>query len=584
MSNPQTSDSVIASALAACRRGFVGAGIFSLGVNVLMLTAPLYMLQVFDSVLTSRSTDTLLLLTLVAAIALLTLGALDGVRGVLLARIGGWLDDALGPPVLRAGVEGALATGAPASVQGLRDLSTLRGFLSGNGIIPMMDAPWIPVFIAVIFLLHPMLGWLAIFGGIILFVMAIVNELTTRRQYGDASRGSMATLGHAEAATRNADAIQAMGMLDNLIRHWRSRHGEASRSLAEAVSRGSAIAATSKFLRLVLQVLLMGSGAYLVILNELTPGSMIAASVLMGRALAPIDQSIVGWRSFISARAAYQRLTKSLSIPVGETTTTPLPRPTGSVSAEGVSYIHPGCDEPTVRSVSFAIQPGEALGLIGPTAAGKTTLARLLVGNLHPRAGKVRLDGVNLARWNAEDRGQYVGYLPQDVELFAGTVKDNIARLGEAKPEDVMTAAKIAGVHELILRLPKAYDTEIGPDGAALSGGERQRIALARAIFGKPALLVLDEPNASLDNEGDTALLRAIHFMKQQGTTIIVISHRPHVMRLMDKILVVRDGRNAMFGPRDEVMEKLASAAQEDANNAKATSAETAKVQDGESG
>ena len=530
---------------------------FSLFINVLMLTAPLYMLQVFDRVLTSRSVETLVMLTLIAGAALMALGALDALRGAALVRIGTWLDGRIGGPVLAASIAAAVRTGEGASVQKLRDLSTLRTFLTGPGIFPVMDAPWTPIFVAVIFALHPMLGWISLAGALALFGLALINEVATRGLLGRAGGASVGALRQAEAAVRNADAVEAMGMTPALIRRWHARNAEALALQSGASMRSGGITALSKLARMALQIGILGAGAWLVILNELTPGAMIAGSILMGRALAPVEQAIGTWRSMIAARGAYERVKKQLdeSAPRGQAM--PLPAPSGRLSVEGVSFVHPGAEEPTLRAVSFHIQAGETLGLIGPTAAGKTTLARLLVGNLAPRAGHVRLDAMDVAQWEAEDLGPHIGYLPQDIELFGGTVRENIARMDLGDADAVVAAAGLAGVHDMILRLPKGYDTEIGTGGAALSGGQRQRIALARAVYGSPRLIVLDEPNANLHGEGEEALVKAIGALRGAGVSIVVIAHRPSILQTADQILVLRAGAVQAFGPRDEVLAKL---------------------------
>lgn len=548
-------------ALDACRGGFVAIAIFSMCINLLMLTAPLYMLQLFDRVLASRSGDTLVLLTIIAATAILTLALLDAVRGQAMVRIGSWLDRRVSGEVLSASIAATLDKGADPSIQGLRDLQTFRTFLTGPAVFPIMDAPWTPMFLAVIFMLHPILGFLSLGGAVILFSLALANELTTRKLLLLSGGASIRALHQAEAAVRNADVIEAMGMMPSLIRRWHQRNTESIKLQALASQRSGSITAASKFIRLVLQIGILGVGAWLAIQQELSPGSMIAASIIMGRALAPVEQAIGSWRSAIAARNAYHRVRQQLAEAVPRGQGMPLPPPTGALAVEGLSYIHPGSENPVLRNVEFALQPGEVMGLIGPSAAGKTTLARLMVGNLRPRAGHVRLDGAEISAWDPEDRGQYIGYLPQDVELFAGTVRENIARMSEGSPESVVAAARLADVHEIVLGLQGGYDAEIGQGGMVLSGGQRQRLALARAVYGNPKFVVLDEPNANLDHVGEEALVRTIDTLKESGVTLVVIAHRPSVLRHVDKILVLRDGQVQMFGPRDEVMQKVSGQA-----------------------
>lgn len=545
--------SQLRDALGACRGGFFAVAVFSLFINLLMLATPLYMLQLFDRVLGSRSTDTLMVLTIITVLALLTMAGLMMARGRIMVWIGTWIDRRIGGSVLAAGIEGGLHGREP-SVQGLRDVSTVRSFLAGSGVFPLMDAPWTPIFIVIVFMLHPTLGWISLVGAVILFALALFNELATQKLLARSGTSSIHSLNQAQSAVHNADVIRAMGMAPNLIRRWQQQNAETLALQARASNRGGAITSASKFFRLMLQIAMLGTGAWLVLQAEVTPGVMIAGSILMARALAPVEQAIGTWRSAVAARDAYKRVKQLLAALPARPESMPLPAPSGKVSVEGLAYIHPGAADPVLRGVTFELNAGEAMGLIGPSAAGKTTLARLVVGNLTPRAGHARLDGMDVAEWDSEDRGQYIGYLPQDVELFSGTVRENIARMGEGDTEDIIAAAKLAGVHDLILRLPQGYETEIGDGGASLSGGERQRIALARALYGDARLIVLDEPNASLDSEGEAALVNALQTLSENNITLVVIAHRPSILRNMDKVLVLRDGAMSAFGPRDEVL------------------------------
>ena len=551
MSGPVNTD--LREAFTACRGGFYAVGLFSLFINLLMLVTPLYMLQLFDRVLSSRSTDTLMVLTIIAVLALLTMAGLMVVRGRILVWIGTWIDQRIGGSVLAAGIEGTVIGQEP-SVQGLRDVSTVRTFLTGAGIFPLMDAPWSPIFIVIVFFLHPLLGWVSLIGAGILFALALVNELATRKLLARSSASSIHSLQQAESAVHNADVIRAMGMAPNLIQRWQRQNSETIALQARASNRSGAITSASKFFRLLLQIAMLGTGAWLVLQGEVTPGVMIAGSILMARALAPVEQAIGTWRSAVAARDAYKRVKHLLAGMPANPTTMPLPAPSGNISIEGLAYVHPGASDPVLRGITFELKTGESLGLIGPSASGKTTLARLLVGNLTPRAGHARLDGLDVAEWDSVDKGQYIGYLPQDVELFSGTVRENIARMGEGDSDDIIAAAKLAGVHDLIMRLAKGYESEIGEGGAALSGGERQRIALARALYGDARLVVLDEPNASLDSEGEAALVDALKSLSKNNVTMVVIAHRPNILRYMDKVLVLRQGAMQAFGPRDEVL------------------------------
>jgi ATP-binding cassette subfamily B protein/ATP-binding cassette subfamily C protein len=550
-------NSPIAEALKTCRQGLWGVVAFSLCINLLMLTAPIYMMQVFDRVLSSRSTETLTLLFVVAVLALLTHGTLDVIRGRLFIKISDWLDHQLGGVVLSANVTQALKSQRGPSVQGLRDLATIKGFLTGPAVFPILDAPWAPIFMGVMFLLHPLLGWISLIGAIVLFSLVLINETTSKDKLMKAGGASVAAMNKAEAAARNADVVMGMGMMPNLTQHWGKHAGEARGFQNDASRTSGIVTAASKFFRMVLQVGIMTGGAWLVLQNELTPGAMIAGSILMGRALAPIEQAIGSWKSVVSARGAYARLNAQLIENALQPQSMSLPMPTGKIDVEGVTYAYPQSSEPTIKNVSFSLTAGETLGIVGPTASGKSTLARMLIGNLTPRIGHVRLDDMDVAEWSSEDLGPHIGYLPQDVELFGGTVQENIARLGEASSEDVVAAAQLANVHEMVLRLEKGYDTEIGEGGAALSGGQRQRIGFARALFQSPKLVVLDEPNANLDQKGELALIQAIEKLKEQKTTAIIVAHRHAILQHVDKILVLKDGKVQMFDERSEVLKKI---------------------------
>lgn len=549
--------SLLKDSFSACRDGFIAIATFSLFINLLVLTAPLYMMQVFDRVLMSRSGETLFMLTAIAIVALAVMAALEMVRTSLMIHLSNWLDKRLGSATLSAGVHMSLRLEKNPGTQGLRDLATLRTFLTGPGVFPILDAPWTPIFIGVIFLLHPLLGWVSLIGAIILFGLALANELGTRELLQQANGAFMEAMAQAESSARNAAAIEAMGMMPNITRRWNNKNDLSLAYQAKASTLSGAITSISKFARMVLQIGIMGTGAWLVIENEMLAGGMIAASILMGRALSPVEQAIGTWKNFIGARAAYRRVETLLESTPARGGAMSLPRPEGRVIAEKVVFRYPGAKEPVIRGVSFELAPGEILGLIGPSAAGKTTMAQLIVGNLEPNAGSVRLDSADIAKWQSDDRGRYVGYLPQDVELFGGKVRDNIARMAEGDTDTVIKSAQLAGIHEMVLDLPEGYETEIGPRGSVLSGGQRQRVALARAIYGNPCLLVLDEPNANLDVIGEAALLEMIQALKNRGTTVIIIAHRPNVLQHVDKIMVLRDGVMQAFGPRDEILARL---------------------------
>jgi len=553
-----TPSEALKRAVVGCKRALVAVTLFSLGINMLMLTVPIFMMQMYDRVVPARSTDTLLLLILMALGALVVMALLEGTRGRIMVRLGTWLDKELSGVILSGSMADSLRTGKTRGAGGLRELNQVRAFVTGPGIFPLLDAPWVPIFVGIIFLLHPMLGWIAVGGAVIILGFAVVNDFATRKRLQEANAAAGRALYRADAVVRNADVVAAMGMMPDLVRRWQDGNRSGLDLQAEASDRGGTISSAAKAFRLFLQILMLSVGAWLVMQAELTGGGMIAASIILTRAMAPVEQSISAWRGLVQAKSGYAQIKELLDRAPAGNEGMSLPRPSGELTVETVTFVPPGSKEPVVRGVSFGLRPGESMGLIGSSASGKTTLARLLVGSWTPTAGHVRLDGMDVAVWEAVDRGRHVGYLPQDVELFDGTVKENIARLREATSEEVVAAATLAGVHELILRLPEGYDTPIGEGGIMLSGGQRQRVALARAVFGGPRLVVLDEPNSSLDTEGERALMQALRALKAAGTTIIVIAHRPAILAHVDKLLVMQGGRVEMFGPRDEVMEKVA--------------------------
>ena len=541
----------------ACTGAFGAIIVFSLCINLLMLTSSIYMMQVFDRVLVSRSGETLVMLTVIAVLALSTMAGLDIVRTRIMQKVGGWLDDQISPVVLDMSITVALGRERRKSPEKLRDLSEIKAFLSGPSAIPILDAPWMPVFVGFMFLLHPMIGWISVSGAVVLLALAILNDWITRHSSAAASAASAKSLGFADAAIQRADIVEAMGMRESVLARWNRLNQTALAAQNMSGGRAGFLTGVTKFARQLLQIGILGIGAWLVIGGSLSPGGMIAASILMGRALAPVDQAVTTWRSARSAIDAWRRVRSLLEREVPDTTTTELPVPDGKITVEGVSFVHMGMDRPALRNVSFEIAAGETLAIIGPSAAGKSTLARLLVGIDAPHTGHVRLDGMEISRWNGAERGKYIGYLPQEIGLIGETVTDAIARLQDNDDALVIGAAKLAGVHETIMKLPKGYDMPIGASGSALSGGERQRIALARAVYGGPRFVLLDEPNSNLDAQGEKALQRAIDILKTCGTTVIVVAHRPSILRHIDKILVMQDGMVRMIGPRDEVLARV---------------------------
>jgi PrtD family type I secretion system ABC transporter len=546
----------LGEALADCRRAFLIVGLFSFAINILMLASPIYMLQVYDRVITTGHYETLLFLTLICGTALLVLGALDVLRSSVMTRIGRWLNARLSPELLEAGLRSKLL-GDNAGAQPLRDLAQVQSFISSQGLGVLFDAPWVPLFVCLIWIMHPLLGGVALGAALILFVMSLLNEFTTRAPMAKASLAQIAASQHAEATIRNAEVVRAMGMQGALVERWTALNETSLAASQLAAERGGTIVGFTKFLRFFVQMAILGVGAMLVLKGELSSGGMVAASILLGRALAPVEQAMGAWRTFTSARLAYARLKKRLESLPRLPERTRLPAPKGALSVEGVTYVVPGSDRPVLRQVIFALEAGEAVAVIGPSAAGKSTLCRLLVGIAPANAGQIRLDGADLQHWDPLELGPHIGYLPQDVELFAGTVRENIARMGKPDDERVVEAAMLAHAHDLILRLPQGYETQIGDAGAKLSAGQRQRIGLARALYGQPKLVVLDEPNANLDQAGESALAAAVAELKQRGTTLVIVGHRPSTLLNVDKILVLKDGRVDAFGPREEVLNQL---------------------------
>jgi ATP-binding cassette subfamily C protein len=539
----------------ACRRGIWAAGLFSLALNLLMLTVPLYMTSIYDRVLSSGSTETLLMLTIVAVGALGAVGILEIIRQIVLTRIGARLETVLGEPLLDASLR--LARHGGPDAQGLRDLAQVRQFVSSPLISALFDAPIAPLYIALVYLVHPHLGWLTFGMAILLLAISILNQQVTRAPLAEASRHSMAALHEVQSQIRNAEIIRTMGMSSNATAGWGRENAQALIASDKAARRSAFLTGISRFLRLLLQIAVLGYGAYLVLAdNSISAGIIFAASIISARALAPLDQAIGGWRSFVSALQSWRRLKGLLASAPSGREPMALPEPSARLSAEKLVYMPAPGSEPILKGLSFAIEPGEVVGIIGPSGAGKSTLARLLVGALTPTAGLVRIGGDDLQHWSPEALGPFIGYVPQDVELFPATVAQNIARLDAAPdPEKVVAAAKLANCHELIQRLPGGYDTLLGPQGHALSGGQRQRVALARAFYGRPKLVVLDEPNASLDSDGEQALITALIEARKTGITCVVITQRTSVVPALTKVMVLREGRIEAYGPKEEVLQ-----------------------------
>jgi len=538
-------------------RYFAYAGAFSFAINVLLLVPALYMLQVFDRVLSSRSQETLVMLSVGAVLALAMMALVDMVRAQLLAACGMALDRWLGPDVLRGMLAQVARARGAEHLNGLRDVGTLRGFLVGPAVIALFDAPWLPFFLALIWLFHPLLGGLALAGALVMLGLAAANERLTRQPLERVQAEGRRTARFIDAATRAAETVDALGMREAVVRRWGALNEAALREQREASRLGGVFSGATKFTRQAIQMAMLGAGAYLVIAQHLSSGVMIACTIILGRALAPVEMLVGSWRSLVEVRGAWQRLQKLFEASPELAPATELPAPRGAISVEQVTHAFPRAERPVLRGLSFSLPAGESLGVIGPTAAGKSTLARLLVGIWKPFSGAVRLDGVDVATWDRAQLGPYVGYVPQTVELFGGSIADNIARLGEPDSAAVVRAAQRAHAHDMILRLPKGYDSDSGQAGESLSPGQRQRIALARALYGDPRLVVLDEPNANLDADGDEGLLRALQGLKQDGVTVVIVAHRPSLLAGVDKLLVLKDGVVELFGPRAEIMARV---------------------------
>ncbi|MDD2914926.1 MAG: type I secretion system permease/ATPase [Gallionella sp.] len=560
---PKFPQDEIAQTLAGFKGAFRTVGIFSAVINLLMLVPSLYMLQVYDRVLASGNQTTLLMLTLMMLLAYLCMSALELVRSFVLIRVGAQLDIKINKRIYTAAFEQNLKKAGGNAGQSLQDLTNIRQFLTGNGVFAFFDAPWFPVYLIVIFMFSPALGIFALCGTAILIALAYANESVSKKPLAEANDMAIASNNLATNNLRNAEVIEAMGMLPNLMMRWFKMHGRFLQLQAEASEKAGVVSALSKFVRISLQSLILGYGALLTLKGEMTAGGMIVASILMGRATAPVEQLIAVWKQWSSTRSAYRRLNALLGDNPPRKAGMPLQKPLGQLAVEGVTAVPPGSQVAVLKNLSFAIVPGDVLGIIGPSGSGKSTLARLLVGVWPAASGKVRLDGADVHHWNKAELGPSIGYLPQDVELFAGSVSENIARFGEIDSGKVITAAKRAGVHDMILHFPQGYDTLLGDGGAGLSGGQKQRIGLARAMYDDPSLIVLDEPNSNLDDAGELALVIAINDLRSSGKTIVLITHRASALGATNKLLLLRDGVAQLFGSRDMVLAELAKANQQ---------------------
>ncbi|HEX4409486.1 MAG TPA: type I secretion system permease/ATPase [Xanthobacteraceae bacterium] len=560
MPRQPSASSELAAALHACRRAFIATALFSGMSNLLMLSGALFMLEVYDRVLPSRSVPTLVALLLLVAGLYAAQGIIDAIRSRILVRIGHSLDEAMSLRVYETIVRLPLKIGAKSEgTQPARDLDSVRTFLSGSGPVAFFDLPWMPVYLAICFLFHVLLGLTALAGALILIALTVITEVQTRRPTRSATQFAVARNTLLEASRRNAEAITAMGMVGRISKRWNDLNRNYVAASGRASDVGGGLGAMSKVLRMLLQSAMLAVGAWLVINQQSTPGIIIAGSILGGRALAPVDLAIANWRGFIGARQSWHRLSKLLGHLPKLSEPMPLKPPSHTLSVQNAAVAPPGQPKIVCQDINFTLPAGKALGVIGPTASGKSSLARMLVGVWSPGRGTVRLDGATLDQWSPEVLGRHIGYVPQDVELFNGTVAQNIARFEEPPDSDaVIAAAQAAGVHDLIINLPEGYETVVGEHGGALSAGQGQRIALARALYRDPFLVVLDEPNSNLDAEGDEALTRAILGLRARGAIAVVVAHRPSAIAGVDYILIMAKGRQQQFGPKEEILTRLA--------------------------
>ena len=551
---PLSENPLFRHAISLCSRPLLGAALFSVVINLLMLAPAIYMLQVYDRVLPSGNTMTLAMLTLMVAGLFLFMAAMEWIRSIVVIRLSAQIDIRLNQQLFNAAFYGFLNNQPTLAGQAFNDLATLRQFATGKALFTLFDAPWFPLYLCVLFLIHPWLGWLALSGAVLLVLLAWLNQRRIAPQLKVASHYSAQASEQATTCLRQPDVILAMGMLDNFYRQWHQQHQHAIQAQNRASETSAAITAGTKCIRLLLQSITLGLGAFLALAGEITSGMIIAGSILTGRVLAPVDQLIASWRSWSMARMALQRIHLLLARYPTLQPGMPLPAPEGYLTAENLLYYPQSIAPPILNNISFSLMPGDVLGILGPSASGKTTLARMLVGVLAPSQGKLRLDGADLHLWDKNALGPFIGYLPQDIQLFSASVAEIIARGSSPDELKVIDAARAAGVHDMILCLPQGYDTRLGENGTALSGGQRQRIALARALYGAPSVIVLDEPDASLDEEGRLALIAAISAQKQANTTQIVITHKTALLACATKVLVLNSGTVSYFGPPDKIL------------------------------
>ena len=554
----EVEESELKQTIIKAKKSIFMAGLFSMFINVLMLVPPLYMLQLYDRVLTSRSESTLYMLTLIVIVLFVTMGLLEVVRSRVLVKFGNRFANILSNRIFESTFELANKKPEAASSRLMGDFTQLRQFLTGNGLFAFFDAPWIPIYIIVLFMFHVYFGIFAIFAAIILVAITILNEYTTKEKMDNANTLNRDSMMQLEANIRNAEVINAMGMKTNVRKKWEEKYFGFLNAQNDASNKAGIWSNLSKTLRMFFQSMILGLGAYLAVNMELSAGMMIAGSIIMGRALAPLDLMIATWKGFSGARMSYKRIDQLLKDFPKNKEYMELPAPKGFISVEGVYAKPPASNKYTLENLNFSINKGDILGVIGASAAGKSTLARVILGVWPVQIGTVRIDGADISQWDREHLGKYIGYLPQDIELFSGTISENIARFNEVDSQKVIEAAMKAGVHEMILRLPEGYDTVIGSGAVVLSGGQRQRIGLARAIYDNPVFVVLDEPNSNLDEQGELALLKTVEELKQSGTTVVIITHRPNILKVTNKILIMNSGKIERYASTEEILGAVA--------------------------
>jgi PrtD family type I secretion system ABC transporter len=544
-------------AMRSCQPALFASFVISFFINLAMMVMPLYSMQVYDRVLTSRSVTTLVFITLIVLTFLALYGILEYARSGIFVRAGHTFESGLRRPLFDAMMRAELDPAARQGQQVIRDAEAMRDSLSGGVAATIFDLPWLPIFLGLCYLMHPLLGAVALGGAVVLFGLALLAEVLNKSHFERASKLSNDASQFAAAALRNGEAVRGLGMGDTVLDRWTGHQSAASIAHAETHERAALLHALSKFARVAIQTISLCVGAWLAISNEISPGVMMAASIVMGRALAPVEQIVGQWKRIVGARSAYRRLAKLFLDAPAPAEKMSLPAPTGLLEIENLTIAPVGSNKASVRSVSFKLAAGETLAIIGASASGKSSLCRALAGVWPIKGGHIRVDGADIGNWDPNKLGKHVGYLPQDVELFDGTVAENIARLQEVDESKVIEAAKSVGIHELILRLPMGYDTPLGSSGVALAGGVRQRVGLARALYGNPKIVLLDEPNSNLDDDGEKALAKAISRMKADGRTVILVTHRPQILAHVDKLMVMSLGSIVAFGPRDEVLGKV---------------------------